>query len=303
MHHPDLKKLLWGGHLQKLLAGCGVQPRHTEPAPRIGPSVPLWFQRLGAALTVLGLVGAVRVVDKLAAGGEQGLAQQAEVAALDAAAWNKWAEGLNLRLNPFALRQSGVSTLADTDPVEGLTSSEENDAVASLGPDAAAAVPEGLIRTVSLDKPARKGSPSSALLQNSERPATPLVFSAGKAKSQPVRPHRFKRILVTAYSSRIEETDDTPRVTASNTLPAPGTIALSRDLLRTFTPGAPFDFGEKVLIPGVGVFEVRDTMHPRWSEKADIWLETVDQARTWGRRTVFVTGVEDDAPTTAFRLH
>ena len=35
------------------------------------------------------------------------------------------------------------------------------------------------------------------------------------------------------------ETDDTPFLTAMCTVTAPGVIALSRDLLRTFTPGAP----------------------------------------------------------------
>ena len=83
---------------------------------------------------------------------------------------------------------------------------------------------------------------------------------------------RFQSIEVTAYTSCRSETDSTPDLTASNTTPKPGTIALSRDLLRTFTPGAPFDFGDKLLIPGVGVFEAHDTMHPRWKGKADIWF-------------------------------
>ena len=110
---------------------------------------------------------------------------------------------------------------------------------------------------------------------------------------------RFQSIEVTAYTSCPSETDSSPARTASNTIPKPGTIALSRDLLRTFTPGAPFDFGDKLLIPGVGVFEAHDTMHPRWKGKADIWFTTQKKARAWGHRTVFVTEVGDNIPTRA----
>lgn len=113
--------------------------------------------------------------------------------------------------------------------------------------------------------------------------------------------HRFIRVHATGYTSCVTETDSTPHLTASNTLTAPGTIALSRDLLRTFTPGAPFDFGDKVLIPGVGVFEVWDTMNARWQTRADIWFESKESARRWGRREVFLTRVDEDAPTLAYR--
>jgi 3D (Asp-Asp-Asp) domain-containing protein len=114
--------------------------------------------------------------------------------------------------------------------------------------------------------------------------------------------HLFQSIQVTAYTSQPSETDSSPDLTASNTAPRPGTIALSRDLLRTFTPGAPFDFGDKLLIPGVGVFEAHDTMHPRWKGKADIWFASREKARAWGHRTVFVTEVGDDIPTMAGKI-
>ncbi len=112
--------------------------------------------------------------------------------------------------------------------------------------------------------------------------------------------HRFIRVHITGYTSCPTETNCMPHITASNTLTAPGTIALSRDLLRTFTPGAPFDFGDKILIPGVGIFEVWDTMNARWRKRADIWFEHKEDAREWGIREVFVTLVNDDAPTMAW---
>ncbi|MFB3910202.1 MAG: 3D domain-containing protein [Candidatus Eisenbacteria bacterium] len=108
--------------------------------------------------------------------------------------------------------------------------------------------------------------------------------------------HRFLAVEVTGYTSREVETDETPSVTASSRPPRPGTIALSRDLLRTFTPGAPFDFGDRVLIPGMGIYRVDDTMHPRWTRKADIWFSDVATALRWGRREIYLTRVEADEP-------
>ncbi|MFH1143921.1 MAG: hypothetical protein V1774_05195 [Candidatus Eisenbacteria bacterium] len=98
----------------------------------------------------------------------------------------------------------------------------------------------------------------------------------------------FHRVTVTGFSSSAHETDDTPFLTASMTTVKDGCLALSRDLLRTFTPGAPFDFGDHVLIPGVGVFLVQDTMHERWRERADIWFADSRAALHWGRRRAWI---------------
>jgi len=94
------------------------------------------------------------------------------------------------------------------------------------------------------------------------------------------------RVLATAYSSATEETDDSPELTAANTSVQRGIIALSRDLLREFTPGAPFGFGDHVEIPGVGRFVVEDTMSPRWVHRADIWCPSREEAMAWGAREV-----------------
>ncbi len=112
---------------------------------------------------------------------------------------------------------------------------------------------------------------------------------------------RFVRVVVTGYSSSVEETDGDPLVTASNTRPQAGTLALSRDLLRTFTPGAPFDYGDKILIPGVGVYRVEDTMSGRWRMRADLWFESAGSARQWGQRAAYVSRIPDDTPILAMR--
>jgi 3D (Asp-Asp-Asp) domain-containing protein len=111
----------------------------------------------------------------------------------------------------------------------------------------------------------------------------------------------LERVTVTGYSSRKEETDDTPFLTAMCTRTAPGVIALSRDLLRTFTPGAPFDFGDRILVPGVGIFSVEDTMNERWTRRADIWFASTADAYAWGERQAFLLKVEEDTPVLAYR--
>jgi 3D (Asp-Asp-Asp) domain-containing protein len=108
--------------------------------------------------------------------------------------------------------------------------------------------------------------------------------------------HRFIPVTVTGYTSCPSQTDDTPEITATLQPTRPGTLALSRDLLRTFTDGAPFDFGDRVLIPGMGIYVVEDTMHSRWRLRADIWFHDSETARRWGRRQVYLTRVDADEP-------
>jgi len=91
-------------------------------------------------------------------------------------------------------------------------------------------------------------------------------------------------VTITAYTSEPAYTDDEPFVTATGRMVRPGTLALSRDLLRTFTPGAPFDFGDRVRLSRFGEFVVDDTMNPRWSHRVDIWLPTVAEAQEFGKR-------------------
>lgn len=97
-------------------------------------------------------------------------------------------------------------------------------------------------------------------------------------------------VSVSAYTSRECETDDSPFITAANTATRPGVLALSRDLLKRYTPGAPFDFGDVVHIAGMGDFVVEDSMNSRWQRRADIWFESVDDARQFGRRVAIMTG-------------
>lgn len=90
-------------------------------------------------------------------------------------------------------------------------------------------------------------------------------------------------ITVTGYSSEPRQTDSSPFTTASNTQVKPGIIALSRDLLRRYTPNAPFAWGDSVVVAG-RTFVVEDSMNKRWSKRADIWFPSTVEARCFGKQ-------------------
>lgn len=85
-------------------------------------------------------------------------------------------------------------------------------------------------------------------------------------------------VTVSCYSSRRVETDDTPWTTADMSTVRPGIIAISRDLLRD----TGIKMGQRVIIEGYGVFEVRDVMNARWTRRVDIWLADATAAKRHG---------------------
>ena len=110
------------------------------------------------------------------------------------------------------------------------------------------------------------------------------VFSPSIAEISPVTENEaflkepaIKKIMiltVTGYSSSYDETDDTPWLTAYNTLVRDG-IAASNIL----------PFGTKLRIPslfGDKIFIIEDKMHPRYGEHLDIWFPTKWQAKEFG---------------------
>jgi 3D (Asp-Asp-Asp) domain-containing protein len=88
-------------------------------------------------------------------------------------------------------------------------------------------------------------------------------------------------VTITAYTSTVEQCDATPYVTASMHGVRTGVLAVSRDLIDEMG----LYFGKRVLIPGHGVFEVRDLMNRRWKQRVDIWHEDIEVARHFGRQT------------------
>ena len=89
--------------------------------------------------------------------------------------------------------------------------------------------------------------------------------------------HEFD-VTVTTYNPTVHQTDSTPNETADGTIIKPWKatqyryVALSRDLLSRW--GGPFEYGDYIVIEGTGkwdgVYQVRDTMNPKWTNRVDI---------------------------------
>jgi hypothetical protein len=87
---------------------------------------------------------------------------------------------------------------------------------------------------------------------------------------------------VTMYQPTRHETDSTPNITADGTRIKISRasdykfVALSRNLLSRW--GGPFEYGDFILIKGTagkdGVYQVRDTMNPKWVNMVDILEST-----------------------------
>ena len=83
---------------------------------------------------------------------------------------------------------------------------------------------------------------------------------------------------VTMYQPNTIQCDDTPNITADGTKIRISKaseykfVALSRNLLKRW--GGPFDYGDFILLRGAdkkdGVYQVRDTMNPKWVNVVDI---------------------------------
>ena len=87
---------------------------------------------------------------------------------------------------------------------------------------------------------------------------------------------------VTMYQPNTIQCDDTPNITADGTRIRISKaseykfVALSRNLLKRW--GGPFDYGDFILLKGAGkkdgVYQVRDTMNPKWVNVVDILEST-----------------------------
>jgi len=84
------------------------------------------------------------------------------------------------------------------------------------------------------------------------------------------------RVLATAYSSTVDQTDNDPYTTASGTRVHPGTLAAN------FLP-----FGSKVRI-GNQIYNVEDRLNARYNGKyiIDLWFPSRDAALQFGVRVV-----------------
>lgn len=91
-------------------------------------------------------------------------------------------------------------------------------------------------------------------------------------------PKRVIYVIVTAYSSTLEQTDATPCITAS------GLNVCERNreniIAANFLP-----IGTKIRFPeyfGNKIFTVQDRMNPRYYYRADVWMKSREAAKEFG---------------------
>ena len=92
-------------------------------------------------------------------------------------------------------------------------------------------------------------------------------------------------VIVTAYSSTIWETDDTPFITAANTTVRDGVVA------NNYLP-----FGTRVRIPeiyGEKIFVVEDRMSwKKGNYHIDIWFPSYQEAKEFGAKKTYIEVLE-----------
>ncbi len=91
-------------------------------------------------------------------------------------------------------------------------------------------------------------------------------------------PEKYKvvKVLITAYSSTPEETDDTPFITASGSYVKEGIVAAN------FLP-----FGARIRMPkifGDQVFVVEDRLHEKNNDRIDVWFPSKEKALKFGTK-------------------
>ncbi|MFA4954977.1 MAG: hypothetical protein WC641_06715 [Patescibacteria group bacterium] len=109
-----------------------------------------------------------------------------------------------------------------------------------------------------------------------DMPERALVVPDGISDDKPSveQKVRVMQTSATAYTSSVEECDDTPFITADGSHVRDGIIAANF-----------LKFGTKVRIPdlyGDKIFEVHDRMNKRFPNRIDVWMTTKSEARQFG---------------------
>jgi len=101
-------------------------------------------------------------------------------------------------------------------------------------------------------------------------------------------------VTATQYHAVPHQTDDTPHITADNTVidihdaASYRYVAMSRDLIkgdpqRGYNSDAPFEFGDMIMVYNSrhynGLWEVRDSMNRRWDNRIDFLVDVGDPLR------------------------
>jgi len=90
------------------------------------------------------------------------------------------------------------------------------------------------------------------------------------------QPKFVRWVTVTAYSSTVDQCDDSPFISANGSLVYDGMVAANF-----------LYFGTKVKFPdyfGDKVFTVEDRMNKKYNSRVDVWMPTREQAKEFGVR-------------------
>jgi 3D (Asp-Asp-Asp) domain-containing protein len=144
-------------------------------------------------------------------------------------------------------------------------------------------LPFFIVSVISIE-PLITNSSDGSIVNNNQISAVPAADSTTEllAQNSPVlkiqsnkqEEHKVVKVLITAYSSTPEETDDTPFITASGSYVREGIVAAN------FLP-----FGARIKIPeifGDQVFVVEDRLHERHNDRIDVWFPTKEKALRFG---------------------
>lgn len=85
-------------------------------------------------------------------------------------------------------------------------------------------------------------------------------------------------VTVTAYHPGVYCPGSPKGITASGRKVSEGMVAVSRDVERYLN----LDFGDRVLLHGLGVFDFQDRMALRCRQKVDIFMRCKQKARRFG---------------------
>ena len=94
--------------------------------------------------------------------------------------------------------------------------------------------------------------------------------------------YKVTEVIFTAYTSHIWQTDDTPDITASGSRVSFQTLALSRDLIKTYNENGIVDYGDTVIVVLIKPMIVEDTMNKRFRNRGDIWTANFEEAVKFG---------------------
>lgn len=98
--------------------------------------------------------------------------------------------------------------------------------------------------------------------------------------------NNFYPLILTAYNSHRNQTDEQPHITASGSKTSYQTLALSQDFIRNYNrPGCKgLNYGDTVTVVISKKIIIEDTMNSRYSDRGDIWVDDLKEAKQFGKQ-------------------